>query len=61
MTDDQHEKTTLENIFRTKSERIVKKPKRYTNEVWYNLFLTSGCIINKKSRDRKRLLFCPNR
>ena len=33
MTDNQHEKPTLEDVYRTKSGRIVKKPKRYIDEM----------------------------
>ena len=47
MTDNQHEKQILEDVYRTKSGRIVKKPKRYIDEMWYDLLLTSGGIINK--------------
>ena len=47
MIDNEHEKPTLEDVYRTRSGRIAKKPKRYTDEKWYYLFLTSGLIINK--------------
>ena len=33
MTDNQHEKPTLEDVYRTKSGRIVKKPKQYIDEM----------------------------
>ena len=33
MIDNQHEKPALEDIYRTKSGRIVKKPKRYIDEM----------------------------
>ena len=33
MTDNQHEKQILEDVYRTKSGRIVKKPKRYIDEM----------------------------
>ena len=42
-----HEKPSLENVYRTKSGRIVEKPKRYIAEMGYDLFLISGLIINK--------------
>ena len=38
----QYNKPTLENVYRTKSGRIVKKPKRYIGEMWYYLFSISG-------------------
>ena len=41
--DNQHEKAGLKNIYRTKSGRIVKKPNRFIDEIWHDLFLTSGC------------------
>ena len=47
MTENHHGKPTLEDVYRTKSGRIVKKPKRYIDEMWYDLFLTSGRIINR--------------
>ena len=33
MIDNQHEKATFEDVYRTKSERIIKKPKRYIDEM----------------------------
>ena len=33
MIDNQHEKLTLEDVYRTKSGRTVKKPKRYIDEM----------------------------
>ena len=45
--DNPHEKPTFENVYRTKSGRIVKKTKRYIPEMRYDLFLISGLIINK--------------
>ena len=33
MTDNQHEKPTLKDVYRTKSERIVKKPKQHIDEM----------------------------
>ena len=50
MIDNQHEKPTPENVYRAKSGGIVKKPKRYIDEMWYDSFLTSGHIINKSKR-----------
>ena len=47
MIDNQHEKPTLEDVYRTKSGRIVKKPKQYIDELLYELFLSPGFIINK--------------
>ena len=47
MIDNQHKKPTLKDVYRTRSGRIVKKTKRYTDEMWYYLFLISGLIINK--------------
>ena len=47
MIDNQHEKPTLKDVYRTKSGHIVKKPKWYIDEMWCDLFLTSGHIINK--------------
>ena len=44
---DNHEKPSLEDVYRTKSGRRVKKPKRYIDEMWYCLFLTSGLKTNK--------------
>ena len=50
MIDNQHEKPTLEDVYRTKSGRIVQKLKPYIDEMWYDLFLTSGHIINKRKQ-----------
>ena len=47
MINNQQEKATLKDVYRTNSERIVKKPKWYIDEMWYYLFLTSGLTINK--------------
>ena len=47
MIDKHHEKPALEGVYKTKSRRIVQKPKRYIDEMWYYLFLTSGLTINK--------------
>ena len=47
MIDNQHEKPTLEDVYRTKSGRIVKKPKQYIDELLYELFLSLGFMINK--------------
>ena len=33
MIDNQHEKRTLEDVYRTKPGRIVKKPKGYIDEI----------------------------
>ena len=52
MIDNQHEKPTLEYFYRTESESIIKKPKRYINEMWYYLFLTSGLTINKQKHSK---------
>ena len=49
MIDNQHEKPTRD-VYRTKSGRTVKKPKRYLDEMWYDLFLTSERIINKSKQ-----------
>ena len=52
MIDNQHEKATLEDVNRTKSGRIVKKPKWYIDEMWYYLFLTSRLTINKPKHSK---------
>ena len=52
MIDNQHEKPTLEDVYRTKLGRIVKKPKRYINEMWYDLFLTSLQYVNEMLFDK---------
>ena len=44
MIDNQLNKPTA-NVYRRIFERKVKKPKRYTDEMWYYLFLTSGRMI----------------
>ena len=31
----QHEKSTFKNVYRTKSGPIVRKTKRYIDEMWY--------------------------
>ena len=47
MIDNEHEKPALEDVYRTKSGRIAKKPKQYIDEMWYYLFSTFGLTINK--------------
>ena len=46
MTDNQHDKPKLENVYRTKSRCILRKSKWYTDEMWNDLLLTSEGIIN---------------
>ena len=47
MIDNQHKKQTIKDACRTKLERVAKKPKRYIDEMWYNLFLTFARVIDK--------------
>ena len=49
MIENQHEKPTLEDVNRTKSGLIVKKPKQYIDEMWYDLFLTSRLSMNQNN------------
>ena len=50
MIGNQHDKPTLENVYRTKSGRTFKKLKRYLDEMWFDLYLTSEHIINNPKR-----------
>ena len=47
LIDNQHEKPTIEDVYRTKSGHTVKKPQQYIDEMRYDLFLNSGLIINR--------------
>ena len=58
MIDNQHEKPTLEDVNRTKSGHIVKKPKQYIDEMWHNLFLTSTLSINQNNMLTKWEMIC---
>ena len=40
-------KSTLKSVYRTKSRRIVKKPKQCIVEIRYSVISISGCLINK--------------
>ena len=57
MNNNQHDKPKLENVCRTKSGRVVEKPKRYIEEMWYNLFSISGHIINKEARNWRNVIW----
>ena len=47
MIDNQYEKPTFKDVYRTKSGLIVEKPKQKIDEMWYYFFLPSGRTINK--------------
>ena len=53
MIDNQHKNPTLEDVYRTKFGFIVKKPKRYIDEMWYHLFLTFLQYVNKMLFDKR--------
>ena len=54
MIDNQNDKPTLKDVYRTKSGHVVKNPKQYVDEMWYYLFLTSGLTINKSKHNEIR-------
>ena len=47
MNDNQYDKPTLKNVYKTKSCRIVKMPKQHTYDKCYDLFSISEHITNK--------------
>ena len=52
MIDNQHKNPTLEDVYRTKFGLTVKKPKRYIDEMWYDLFLTFLQYVNEMLFDK---------
>ena len=57
MIDNQHKKPTLAVVYRAKSRRTIKKPKRYIDEMWYDLLLTSGYITNNPKQYYNEMWF----
>ena len=47
MIDNQHKNPTLEDVYRKKFGLTVKKPKRYIDEMWHDLFLTFLQYVNE--------------